>query len=59
LDRGQIEIFFDQVTIDRSQHFSKAHDFGSGKYVYLNLGARVEGRRWMVGRFGELEKVNS
>ncbi|MDA8560970.1 glycosyltransferase family 9 protein [Nitrospinae bacterium] len=56
-DGGQMEIFFNQVTIDRSQKFLKAHDFSSGKYIYLNLGAAVEGRRWMVGRFVELARL--
>jgi ADP-heptose:LPS heptosyltransferase len=53
-DGDQMEIFFDQITIDRSQQVLKAHDFSSGKYIYLNLGAAVEGRRWMVERFREL-----
>jgi ADP-heptose:LPS heptosyltransferase len=52
-----VKIFFNQVTIDRSQQFLKAHDFSYGKYVYLNLGAAVEGRRWVVGRFGELARL--
>ena len=56
-DGGQMEIFFNQVTIDRSQQFLKAHDFSSGKYIYLNLGAAVEGRRWMVVRFVELARL--
>ncbi len=53
-DGGQMEIFFDQVTSDRSKEILKAHNFDSGKYVYLNLGAAVESRRWMVERFAEL-----
>ena len=50
-DGGQMEIYFDQVTLDKSRQFLDAHDFSSGKYVYLNLGAAVESRRWMVDRF--------
>ena len=53
-DGGQMEIFFDQATIDRSQKLLELHGFSRGKYVYLNLGAAVEGRRWMVERFSEL-----
>ena len=56
-DGGQMEIFFDQTTIDKSQQVLKAHDFSPEKYVYLNLGAAIEGRRWMVGRFGELARL--
>lgn len=56
-DGGQMEIFFDQVTIDRVQQILNSQGFSSGKYVYLNLGAAVEGRRWMVGRFGELASL--
>jgi len=53
-DGGQMEIFFDQATLARSQQILLAHDFSPGKYVYLNLGAAVESRRWMVDRFIEL-----
>ena len=53
-DGGQMEIFFDPATIDRAQNFLQAHDFSPGKYVYLNLGAAIESRRWMVDRFIEL-----
>ena len=53
-DGGQMEIFFDQVTLDRSQQILKSHNFSPGKYVYLNLGASVEKKRWMVERFIEL-----
>ena len=53
-DGGQMEIFFDQATIDKSQNFLQVHGFSPGKYVYLNLGAAVESRRWMVERFCEL-----
>jgi ADP-heptose:LPS heptosyltransferase len=56
-DGGQMEIFFDQVTIDRMQQILSSHGFSPGKYVYLNLGAAVEVRRWMVGRFGELARL--
>ncbi len=53
-DGGQMEIFFDQVTLDRAQQILQAHGFSPGKYVYLNLGASVERKRWMVERFSEL-----
>ena len=53
-DGGQMEIFFDQATKDSSQQFLKEHGFVPKKYVYLNLGAAVESRRWMVERFTEL-----
>ena len=53
-DGGQMEIFFDQVTLDRSQQILKSHNFSPGKYVYLNLGASVEKRRWKVEHFIEL-----
>ena len=55
-DGGQMEIFFDQNTLDESQQILRDHSFSPGKYVYLNLGAAVESRRWMVDRFTELAK---
>ena len=51
-DGQQMEIFFDQATLDQSQQILKAHGFS--QYVYLNLGAAIESRRWMVDRFIEL-----
>jgi ADP-heptose:LPS heptosyltransferase len=51
-DGPQMEIFFDQAALDKSQQILKAHGFS--QYVYLNLGAAVESRRWMVDRFIEL-----
>lgn len=53
-DGGQMEIFFDQATKDGSRKFLETQGFSPGKYVYLNLGAAVESRRWMVERFLEL-----
>jgi ADP-heptose:LPS heptosyltransferase len=53
-DGGQMEIFFDPETLGKSQKFLQAQGFGPDKYVYLNLGAAVESRRWMVDRFSEL-----
>ena len=53
-DGGQMEIFFDQAAIDKSQQFLESQGLSPGKYVYLNLGAAVESRRWMVERFIEL-----
>lgn len=53
-DGGQMEIFFDQATLDRSQQILKSHNFSPGKYVYLNLGASVEKRRWKLEYFIEL-----
>ena len=55
-DGGQMEIFFDQVSLDRSKFFLQELGFSPRKYVYLNLGASVEKRRWMVERFSELAK---
>ena len=51
-DGGQMEIFFNQATLDKSQQILKTHGFS--QYVYLNLGAAVESRRWMVDCFMEL-----
>ena len=55
-DGGQMEIYFNQVTLDKSQQILKTHGFSPGKYIYLNLGAAVESRRWMVDHFIELAK---
>jgi len=55
-DGGQMEIYFNQATLDKSRQFLDAHDFSPGKYIYLNLGASVERKRWMVERFMELAK---
>lgn len=53
-DGGEMEIFFDQVTKDRTQKLLQIHGFSPKEYVYLNLGAAVKDRRWMVERFYEL-----
>jgi ADP-heptose:LPS heptosyltransferase len=53
-DGGQMEIFFDQATIDRSKQILQVQGFTSRKYIYLNLGASAEKKRWMVKRFSEL-----
>ena len=53
-DGPQMEIFFDQAALDKSQQILKAHGFS--QYVYLNLGAAIESRRWMADRFTELAK---
>ncbi len=53
-DGPQMEIFFDQATLDKSQQILKTNGFS--KYVYLNIGAAVESRRWMVDRFTELAR---
>jgi ADP-heptose:LPS heptosyltransferase len=55
-DGGQMEVFFDQATMNHSQRVLQTHDLIAGKYVYLNLGASVERKRWMVERFSELAK---
>ena len=55
-DGGQMEIYFNQATLDKSRQFLDAHDFSPGKYIYLNLGASVERKRWMADRFTELAK---
>ncbi|MZH40270.1 MAG: glycosyltransferase family 9 protein [Nitrospinae bacterium] len=53
-DGGQMEIFLDQADLDSSQKLLKEFNFTKGEYVYLNLGASVERKRWMVERFKEL-----
>lgn len=53
-DGSQMEIYFDQSTLDKSQQILETGGIHPGKYVYLNLGAAVESRRWMVDRFIEL-----
>ena len=53
-DGGQMEIFFNQATLDRSQQILKSHNFSPGKYIYLNLGASVEKKRWKLECFIEL-----
>ena len=53
-DGGQMEIFLDQATLDSSTKLLKKHNFVAGEYVYLNLGASSERKRWMVDRFKEL-----
>jgi ADP-heptose:LPS heptosyltransferase len=55
-DGGQMEIFFDPATLKKSEQILQSHGFNSREYVYLNLGAAVESRRWMVDRFIELAK---
>ena len=55
-DGGQMEIYFDSSTLDKSQKILRDYGFSPKKYVYLNLGAAVESRRWMVDRFFELAK---
>ncbi len=54
---GQMEIYFDETTLDRSQKLLKTHGFNAKEYIYLNLGAAVESRRWMVDRFTTLAKL--
>ena len=53
-DGGNMEIFLDQNTMDSSLTILRNHDFRPEQYVYLNLGAAVESRRWMVESFCEL-----
>jgi ADP-heptose:LPS heptosyltransferase len=55
-DGGQMEIFFDPLTLKKSEQVLQSDGFNSREYVYLNLGAAVESRRWMVDRFVELAK---
>ncbi|MFP6637891.1 MAG: glycosyltransferase family 9 protein [Nitrospinaceae bacterium] len=56
-DGGQMEIFFNQSALDKSQKIKEAEGINPGKYVYLNLGAAVESRRWVVDRFMELARL--
>ena len=53
-DGGQMEIFFDQNILGESQQFLNARGFSPEKFVFLNLGASVEIKRWEIGRFKEL-----
>ena len=53
-DGGQMEIFLDQATLDSSTKLLKKHNFVAGEYIYLNLGASSERKRWMFDRFKEL-----
>ncbi len=55
-DGVQMEIFFDPLTLKKSEQVLQSNGFNSREYVYLNLGAAVESRRWMVDRFVELAK---
>jgi ADP-heptose:LPS heptosyltransferase len=55
-DGGQMELFFNQNTLDKSQNFIETNGFRSGEFVYLNLGAAIESRQWMTDRFVELAK---
>ena len=55
-DGGQMEIFFDQVSMDRSKNILQELGFSPKKYIYLNLGASAEKKRWMVERFSELAR---
>jgi ADP-heptose:LPS heptosyltransferase len=52
-----MEIFFNQSALDKSQQIMEAEGINPGKYVYLNLGAAVESRRWVVDRFMELARL--
>ena len=51
-----MEIFFDQSALDKSQQIMEVEGINPGKYVYLNLGAAIESKRWMVDRFIELAR---
>lgn len=53
-DGGKMEIFFDPTTVSQVQNYLQVHNFSVQKYIYLNLGAATESRRWMVDRFMEL-----
>jgi ADP-heptose:LPS heptosyltransferase len=53
-DGGQMEIYFDEDTVGKAQKLLHTHGFNIKEYVYLNLGAAVESRRWKVDRFTSL-----
>ena len=55
-DGGQMEIYFDEDTVGKAQKLLHTHGFNIKKYVYLNLGAAVESRRWRVDRFTTLAR---
>ena len=55
-DGNQMEIFFDTLTLEKADQILQVPGFNSREFAYLNLGAAVESRRWMVDRFIELAK---
>tara|TARA_Y100001960_G_scaffold119584_1_gene127986 strand:- start:98 stop:1099 length:1002 start_codon:yes stop_codon:yes gene_type:complete len=55
-DGGHMEIFFDTITLEKADQILQVPGFSSKEFAYLNLGAAVESRRWMVDRFIELAK---
>ena len=55
-DGGDMEIFFDNSTLKKFQEVLNSNNFAPGNYIYLNLGAAGESRKWMVDRFLELSK---
>ena len=55
-DGSQMDIFFDPLTLKKADQILEVAGFNSREFAYLNLGAAVESRRWMVDRFIELAK---
>ena len=55
-DGSHMEIFFDSLTSKKADQILQAQGFNSKEFVYLNLGAAEESRRWMIDRFMELGK---
>lgn len=55
-DGSQMEIFFNPNTLKKSEQILQSNGFNHREFVYLNLGAAVESRRWMVDRFIELSQ---
>lgn len=53
-DGDQMDIFFDSITLQKSEQILQSNGFNSEEYIYINLGAAVEGRRWRIDRFKEL-----
>ena len=55
-DGSDMEIFFDPPTLKKADQILEVSGFNSREFAYLNLGAALESRRWMVDRFIELAK---
>jgi len=55
-DGSHMDIFFDPPTLEKADQILQASRFNSTEFAYLNLGAALESRRWMVDRFIELSK---
>ena len=55
-DGSHMDIFFDPNTLKKVDRILQAPGFNSRDFAYLNLGAALESRRWMIDRFIELSQ---